>query len=74
MADDAYGEGGSPFDASPVQPQSTQAPAVQAPPLQPAPYQPQPGSLRSSILKKPLDANSLGGGNTTTPGYPPRFR
>ncbi len=71
MGDDPFADSGSPFDAPSLQPQ--QAPA--APPAQPSPYQPapQPSTLRSSILKKPLDANSLGGGNTT-PGYPPRFR
>src|SRR3569832_2566277 len=61
---------GSPFDAPSLQPQMPQAapqqPAYQPPPPQPA-YQPaavapapQPSALRSSLLKKPLDA-SLGG-------------
>jgi len=83
MAEDAYGDVGSPHDSPALQPQAPQAaaPAGHAPPLQPSSYQqssyapgPQAGGLRSSILKKPLDANSLGAGNTPTPGYPPRFR
>lgn len=81
MSDDAFADGGSPFDAPSLQPAPPPTPAAHTPPAQPSPYQspsyqpaPQPSGLRSSILKKPLDANSMGGGGNTTPGYPPRFR
>jgi hypothetical protein len=53
-----------------LQPQMPQAPGYQP---QPAAAM-QPSSLRSSLLKKPLDANSLSGTPTNPPGYPPRFR
>ena len=61
-----------------------------APPLQPAPVAPAPvppsprgEALRSSLLKKPLEAGSFSTPpanpfaappNTSTPGYPPKFR
>jgi DNA helicase HerA-like ATPase len=53
---------GSPPDAPPLQPAAA-APFV--PPAAPSP-------LRSSLLKKPLDAGSLGGPAANLPGYPPR--
>jgi len=71
MSDDEFGgDYGAPFDAPPLQPQPAQAPAYQPPPAAPAP---QPSVFRSSILKKPLDANSLSG-PSNPPNYPPRFR
>ncbi len=60
---------GTTVDAPALQP--TQAPSVQAPAPPPAPA---PSPLRSSLLKKPLDANSLGGPAQGQPGYPPRLR
>ena len=57
-----------------------EAPAVQsAPPLAPAapvpvPPSPRGEALRSSLLKKPLDATSFGNTPSSPPGFPPRFR
>jgi DNA helicase HerA-like ATPase len=63
-----------------------ESPALQpapppAPTAQPAPPPPQPTPLRSSLLKRPLDATNFGssGGlrstpSQGTPGYPPKFR
>ena len=42
----------------------------EAPALQPAP----PSPLRSSLLKKPLDAGSFGNPPANPPGFPPKFR
>jgi DNA helicase HerA-like ATPase len=74
MAEDEFADGGSPLDTPALQPALPQTPPVQAPPMQPA-YQPPPppNTLRTSILKKPLDANALGG-TPAASGYPPRFR
>jgi hypothetical protein len=71
MSEDEYADYGAPSDTPPLQPSPPQTPAYQPPP-QPAPAA-QPSALRASLLKKPLDANSLGGA-PTNPGYPPRFR
>ena len=54
-----------------VEPTTAQSPPLQAPPLQPVPHA---EPLRSSILKKPLDADSLSGIPAITPGFPPRSR
>jgi hypothetical protein len=69
MADDEFADYGSPAEAPTLQPAQPQAPTYQPPPQPPQ----QPSTFRSSILKKPLDANSLGG-PSNPPGYPPRFR
>jgi hypothetical protein len=79
MSDDDSMDYGAPPDPTPLQPAMPQAPAYQAhtPAYQPPPQAalaPQPGALRSSLLKKPLDANSLGGPSNPSPGFPPRFR
>jgi hypothetical protein len=73
MSDEEYADYGASSEAPPLQPSAPQAPAYQPTPLQPAPAA-QPSALRSSILKKPLDANSLGSAPTNPTGYPPRFR
>jgi hypothetical protein len=61
---DIEDEYGSPFDAPSLQPQMPQQPAYAPPPAAAA----QPSALRSSLLKKPLDA-SLG----ANPPNMPRF-
>jgi uncharacterized protein DUF87 len=71
MSEDEYADYGAPSDTPPLQPSPPQTPAYQPPP-QPAPAA-QPSALRASLLKMPLDANSLGGA-PINPGYPPRFR
>ena len=38
------------------------------------PPAPQPSGLRSSLLKKPLDASSFGPAAGVPPGYPPKYR
>jgi DNA helicase HerA-like ATPase len=63
--DDYVPDYGSPLDAPALQPAAPVAPA-------PAPS-PRGEALRSSLLKKPLDA-SIGGAPANSPGYPPRFR
>jgi hypothetical protein len=53
-----------------------------APSLQPAPMQapsipaaaPRPEGLRSSLLKKPLDASSFGNPQPGSPGFSSKFR
>lgn len=76
MSDDAYDDVGaaeappSPPPSMPPQYAQPQAPSYSAPPI--APSQ-RPEGLRSSLLKKPLDA-SLGTQSNPPPGYPPRFR
>ena len=55
-------------DAPALQP--TPAPAVAAP-VSPSP---RGEALRSSLLKKPLDAGTLSGPASNPPGFPPRFR
>jgi len=71
MAGDEYAD----YDAPPVQPQMQPSHAPQAPAYQPPPPPPQPSALRSSLLKKPLDAGSFGGSsNPPPPGFPSRYR
>jgi len=60
MSDDEFADYG---DAPALQP-ATPAPAPAA----------TPSPLRSSLLKKPLDAGSFGGTPASPPGFPPRFR
>jgi uncharacterized protein len=73
MSDDEFSDYGAQSDAPSLQPSPPQAPSYQPPPLQPAPAA-QPSALRTSILKKPLNANALGGTPPNPPGYPPRSR
>jgi DNA helicase HerA-like ATPase len=61
--DDSVPDYGSPLDATALQPA---APAAPVPP----PPSPRGEALRSSLLKKPLDASI--GGPASPPGYPPR--
>jgi uncharacterized protein len=63
MSDDEFVDYG---DAPSLQPAAAPVPA---PPLAPAP----PSPLRSSLLKKPLDASSFGNA-PNPPGFPPKFR
>jgi uncharacterized protein len=65
--DEGVPDYGSPLDAPAL------APAAPAAPLPPPPSS-RGEALRSSLLKKPLDASTLGGPPTSPPGYPPRFR
>jgi uncharacterized protein len=67
VSDDDTTDYGSPLDAAARQPV-----AAQAPPLQPSPLQgaPRVDPLRSSLLKKPIDAAAL----AMTPGSPPKLR
>ena len=53
---------------APLQPAAPQAPTM--PP--PVPPSPRGEALRSSLLKKPLDAASFGAQPTTRPGFPPQ--
>ena len=78
--DDGVPDYGSPLDAPTLQPAAPAAPAMSTtmPTTMPAAPLPPPPSargeaLRSSLLKKPLDA-SIGGAPANPPGYPPRFR
>jgi len=77
MAEDEYADYGSPLDSPALQPQMPPTPSYQ--PQTPA-YQPppapaaQPSALRSSLLKKPLDAGSLGGASNPPSNFPSRFR
>jgi uncharacterized protein len=48
------------------------APAAPMAPPAPVPPSPRGEALRSSLLKKPLDAGTFGGGPSSPPGYPPR--
>jgi uncharacterized protein len=57
-------------DAPALQPALAQAPTAPVP----VPPSPRGEALRSSLLKKPLDASSFGGPASNPPGYPPRFR
>ena len=78
MSDDLYDDAGSAFDAPALQPAQqqvyqpapTQAPVYTPPAAAPVP---RPEGLRSSLLKKPLDA-SLGEQPQRTPMLPSRFR
>jgi len=67
VSEDEYVDYG---DAPPLQPAPAAAPYTQAPSVPPPPPPPAPAHspLRSSLLKKPLDAGSFSGVN------PPRFR
>ncbi|HEY1474190.1 MAG TPA: DUF87 domain-containing protein [Pseudolabrys sp.] len=70
--DDDFADYTSPHDAAPLQPAPPQAPTMPAP----VPPSPRGEALRSSLLKKPLDA-SLGApqpAKPTFPPAPPRFR
>jgi DNA helicase HerA-like ATPase len=60
----------SPLDAPALQPAQAPAPPVYSPPPQAAP---QPSALRSSLLKKPLDAG-VGAPQGNAPILPSRFR
>ncbi len=62
--DDEFADYGSPLDAVPLQP---------AAPM-PVPPSPRGEALRSSLLKKPLDAGSFGNPQAGRPVPPPRFR
>jgi uncharacterized protein len=58
-------------DAPALQPASLQVPSAPVP----VPPSPRGEALRSSLLKKPLDAATFGAPpNTSPPGYPPKFR
>jgi DNA helicase HerA-like ATPase len=59
------------LDPTALQPAAIPAASVQAPSIQPSA---RPEGLRSSLLKKPLDANTFGAPPAGPPGYPPRFR
>ncbi|MEI9803335.1 MAG: DUF87 domain-containing protein [Pseudolabrys sp.] len=70
MSDDEFSD----FDAPSLQPAAAPMPQT---PSTPAPIPPSPRgeALRSSLLKKPLDAGSFGNPQPgSTPGFPPRFR
>jgi DNA helicase HerA-like ATPase len=70
-ADDEIADYGSSGDAAPLQPMLAQAPTASAP----APPSPRGDVLRSSLLKKPLEANALGTPQPAKPPFsPPRFR
>jgi hypothetical protein len=62
--DDNVPDYGSPLDAPALQPAMPAAPV-------PPPPSPRGEALRSSLLKKPLDA-TFGGAPSSPPGYPPR--
>jgi DNA helicase HerA-like ATPase len=67
-----YGDAPTLQPAPPAHAPPIYATAPQAPSLQPAA---RADTLRSSILKKPLDANTFGGPvSSPPPGYPPKFR
>jgi hypothetical protein len=71
-ADDEFADYGSSFESVPLQPVMTQVPAAPVPPS------PRGEALRSSLLKKPLDA-ALGTPQPqpARPSFtppPPRFR
>jgi hypothetical protein len=70
MGEDDLLDHGSAPDAPALQPAQAPAPAA---PLT-SPPSPRGEALRSSLLKKPLDAGPLGGPRANPPGYPPRFR
>jgi len=67
--DDSLPDYGSPPDAPSLQPTAPMAP--KAAPVPPPPSPSRGEALRSSLLKKPLDA-SFGGTSSSPPGYPPR--
>jgi DNA helicase HerA-like ATPase len=69
--DNELSDFGSSLDAAPLQPALPQAPTVAVPPS------PRGEALRSSLLKKPLEANALGTPQPAKPPFPPpppRFR
>jgi hypothetical protein len=63
---------GAATEAPPLQPAAA-SPAVPAAPV-PVPPSPRGEALRSSILKKPLDASSFGPSSGLQGNYPPKFR
>jgi DNA helicase HerA-like ATPase len=65
--DEDFTDYGSSFDAAPLQPASPQVPAMPMP----VPPSPRGEALRSSLLKKPLDANSFSAPPTAKPAFPP---
>jgi DNA helicase HerA-like ATPase len=65
MTDDEFPEYS---DAPALQPAAAQVPTAPVPPS------PRGEALRSSLLKKPLDAASFGTPPSNLPGYPPKFR
>ncbi len=66
--DDDFADYASPLDAAPLQPAQPAAPV-------PVPPSPRGEALRSSLLKKPLEASSFGTPQGGKPGLPPpRFR
>jgi hypothetical protein len=66
--DDGVPDYGSPLDTPTLAPAAPMAPAAPLPP----PPSSRGEALRSSLLKRPLDAGTLGGGPASPPGYPPR--
>ncbi|HXX25533.1 MAG TPA: DUF87 domain-containing protein [Pseudolabrys sp.] len=70
--DESVPDYGSSVDAPSLQPAAPAAPVMPAAPL-PPPVSQRGEALRSSLLKKPLDA-SIGGKPANPPSYPPRFR
>jgi hypothetical protein len=65
--DDEFADHSSPLDAPPLQPAAPAAPM-------PVPPSPRGEALRSSLLKKPLDATPFGPPQSGPSGLPPRFR
>ncbi len=57
-------------DTPPLQPAAMQVPSIPATP----PPSPRGDALRSSLLKKPLDASSFGNPQPGSPGFPSKFR
>jgi hypothetical protein len=68
MSDDDLLDNASPFDSLALQPAQAAAPVAPAAPSL------RGEALRSSLLKKPLDAATFGGRPANPPGYPPKFR
>jgi DNA helicase HerA-like ATPase len=69
-ADDDFSDHGSSLDTTPLQPSQSQAPTVPAQ----VPPSPRGEALRSSLLKKPLEATLFGNQQAGKPVLPPRFR
>jgi hypothetical protein len=78
--EDEFPEYSSPLDSPALQPVHPASPAHTAhpapPPMPPLAVPPSPRgeALRSSLLKKPLDATPFNAPQGGAPGYPPRFR